>query len=115
MPAIDAKAAPHCDLALEAAVRSLTDQTARQAGAVGRMTQEYEALQDMHNAYRRQMETLTTDLAGRLEQSLETVTEALLANEEMAERSRYWESRAAHAESRLAPRERLYVVRPEGA
>ena len=96
-------------------LKLLTEQTARQAGMIGRITQEYEDLAAQFNRYRRQMETLTTDLATRLEQSLEAVTEALIDKEEMSEKARYWESRAVHAELLLAPRERLYVVRPDGA
>lgn len=75
----------------------------------------YEALQDQFNAYRRQMEPLTTDLATRLEQSLEALTDVLIDKEALAERGQYWESRALFAEGQLAPRERLRVVPREGA
>lgn len=56
-------------------------------------------------------EALLRDLAARLEQTMEALSDALIAKEELAEQATYWRQRAVHAEQQLPTRLRL--VRPE--
>lgn len=60
-------------------------------------------------------EEMVTTLSSRLQEAEALLEHALEGKEEMSERAQYWESRALHAEGRLAPRERLYVVPKDGA
>lgn len=58
---------------------------------------------------------MVTALSGRLQEAEALLEDALEGKEEMHERAQYWESRAIHAEQQLPARDRLRLVRPDGA